>query len=95
VTFAQKARTACPDVLQPALLPLLRLVEALTHEIQEYDRLVTEKATREYPATTAMQSIHGVGALTALAFVLVLNDEPRRFRRSRDVGCYVGLRPKQ
>ena len=37
----------------------------------------------------------GVGALTALAFVLVLNDDPGRFRRSRDVGCYVGLRPKQ
>ena len=31
VTFAQKARTACPDVLNPSL-PLLRLVEALTHE---------------------------------------------------------------
>lgn len=94
-TFAQKAKTACPDVLQPALLPLLRLVEALTHEIQVYDRLITEKATREYPATQAIQSIHGVGALTALAFILVLDDDPGRFRRSRDVGCYVGLRPKQ
>ena len=95
LTFARKARTACPDVLQPALLPLLRLIETLTEEIQEYDRLVTEKATREYPATKAIQSMHGVGALTALTFVLVLNDDPRRFRRSRDVGCYVGLRPKQ
>jgi transposase len=95
LTFAQKARTACPDVLQPALLPLLRLIETLTEEIQEYDRLVTEKATREYPATKAIQSLHGVGALTALTFVLVLNDDPKRFRRSRDVGCYVGLRPKQ
>ncbi len=95
LTFAQKARTACPDVLQPALVPLLRLVEALTDEIQEYDRLVTEKATRDYPATKAIQSINGVGALTALSFVLVLNNDPERFRRSRDVGCYVGLRPKQ
>ncbi|TMB86825.1 MAG: IS110 family transposase, partial [Chloroflexi bacterium] len=33
--------------------------------------------------------------LTALAFVLVLNDDPGRFRRSRDIECYVGLRPKQ
>jgi transposase len=95
LTFAQKARTACPEVLQPALLPLLRLVEALTDEIQGYDRLVTEKANRDYPATKAIQSINGVGALTALTFVLVLNNDPGRFRRSRDVGCYVGLRPKQ
>jgi transposase len=95
LTFAQKARSACPEVLQPALLPLLRLVEALTDEIQGYDRLVTEKATHDYPATKAIQSISGVGALTALTFVLVLNNDPGRFRRSRDVGCYVGLRPKQ
>ncbi len=95
LTFAHKAGLACPEVLHPALLPLLRLVEQLTDEIQAYDRLVTEKATREYPATKAIQSIHGVGALTALAFVLVLNNDPGRFRRSRDVGCYIGLRPKQ
>ena len=30
-----------------------------------------------------------------LAFVLVLNNDRTRFRRSRDVGCYIGLRPKQ
>jgi transposase len=95
LTFARKARLECPEVLRPALLPLLRLVENLTDEIQEYDRLITEKAAREYPATKAIQSMHGVGALTALTFILVLNNDPTRFRRSRDVGCYVGLRPKQ
>jgi len=95
LTFAQKARIACPEMLQPALLPLVRLVENLTDEIQEYDRLVSDKATHEYPATTAIQSMHGVGALTALTFVLVLHNDPKRFRRSRDVGCSIGLRPKQ
>ncbi len=95
VTFPRRAKSACPEALQPALWPLLRLIDALTDEIQAYDRLVAEKATREYPETGAIQSIHGVGALTALAFVLVLDNDRRRFRRSRDVGCYVGLRPKQ
>jgi hypothetical protein len=80
---------------QPAQDTETKPVEALTDEIQGYDRLVKEKATRDYPATKAIQSINGVGALTALAFVLVLNNDPERFRRSRDVGCYVGLRPKQ
>ncbi len=94
LTFARKATEACPEVLQPALLPLIRLVQTLTDDIAAYDRLVVEKA-RAYPETQAIQTIHGVGALTAVAFVLVLNNDRSRFKRSRDVGCYLGLRPKQ
>jgi transposase len=94
LTFAQKATDACPEVLRSALLPLIRLVQTLTDDIAAYDRLVVEKA-RAYPDTQAIQTIHGVGALTALAFVLVLNNDRSRFKRSRDVGCYLGLKPKQ
>ena len=35
-----------------------------------------------------------MGALTALAFVLTLED-PHRFASSRAVGAYLGLRPRQ
>jgi len=94
LTFARKATAGCPEALQPALLPLIRLVQTLTDEIAAYDRLVEEKA-RAYPETKAIQTIHGVGALTAVAFVLVLNNDRARFTRSRDVGCYLGLKPKQ
>jgi transposase len=94
LTFAQKATDACPEVLRSALLPLIRLVQTLTDDIAAYDRLVVEKA-RAYPDTQAIQTIHGVGALTALAFVLVLNNDRSRFKRSRVVGCYLGLKPKQ
>jgi transposase len=94
LTFAQKATDACPEVMRSALLPLIRLVQTLTDDIAAYDRLVVEKA-RAYPDTQAIQTIHGVGALTALAFVLVLNNDRSRFKRSRDVGCYLGLKPKQ
>jgi transposase len=31
--------------------------------------------------------------VTALSYILTLED-PQRFRRSREVGCYLGLRPK-
>jgi transposase len=41
-----------------------------------------------------LTQVSGVGTLTAMAFVLTI-EEPHRFRRSRDVGCYLGLRPKQ
>ena len=94
LTFVPKATEACPKALQPALLPLLRLVQTLTDDIAAYDRLVVEKA-RAYPEIEAIQTIHGVGALSAVAFVLGLNNDRSRFKRSRDVGCYLGLKPKQ
>ena len=95
LTFARKAKQACPEALQPALGPLLRVIEELTREIALYDKLVVKKAETEYPETRAIRTIHGVGPLTALTFVLILNNDRSRFRRSRDVGCYVGLRPKR
>ena len=39
-----------------------------------------------------LKQVKGVGPLIALNFVLTL-DDPHRFRRSRDVGCFLGLRP--
>lgn len=94
LTFARKATEACPEALRPALLPLICLVQTLTDDIAAYDRCVEETA-RAYPETQAIQTISGVGALTAVAFVLVLNNDRSRFTRSRDVGCYLGLKPKQ
>ena len=76
-------------------MPLLRIVQELTREIQLYDKLVAKKAQEEYPETAAIQSIDGVGPLTALTFVLVLDNDRTRFERSRDVGCFIGLRPRQ
>jgi len=35
-----------------------------------------------------------VGPITSLAYVLTL-DDASRFRHSRDVGCYLGMRPKR
>ena len=35
----------------------------------------------------------GVGALTSLTFVLTLQEDPRRFAKSRAVGAYLGLVP--
>jgi len=51
-------------------------------------------ARRDYPETEQLQQIKGVGTLIALTYVLTVEDAGR-FKRSRDVGCYVGLRPKR
>jgi transposase len=50
-------------------------------------------ATR-YPETALLRQVPGVGAITALYYVLTIED-PSRFAKSRSVGAYVGLRPKQ
>ena len=47
-----------------------------------------------YPETQALIKVYGVGHLTALTFVLTLGKK-ERFQRSRDVGCYLGLRPRR
>ena len=39
-----------------------------------------------------LKPVKGVGTLIALTFLLTL-EEAHRFRKSRDVGCYLGLRP--
>lgn len=79
---------------QAPLAGLLRSVEAITEQIHEYDEQIAEIARRHYPETALLQQVPGVGLLIALTFVLTLEDA-ERFQRSRDVGCYLGLRPKR
>jgi len=78
--------------LRDALEPLLREVESLNERIDEYDRRIQQIAKDVYPETALLQQVKGVGTLIALTYVLTL-DDPQRFRRSRDAGCFLGLRP--
>ena len=77
-----------------ALDPLLAEVETVTERIREYDKQLEQLCQTRYPETQRLKQVHGVGTLIALAFVLTVED-PHRFRKSRAVGCYVGLRPKR
>jgi len=81
-----------PAEMQAVLRPVLEVVEAMTEQIQGYDSQLAEIARSEYPETALLEQISGVGPLIALTFVLTLED-PQRFQRSREVGCYLGLRP--
>lgn len=79
--------------LRAALEPLLAQVRALSESIAGYDRQI-ETLCQQYPETRRLRQVSGVGPLIALTFVLTIED-PHRFQHSRDVGCYVGLRPKR
>jgi transposase len=78
--------------LQSALQPLLEEIESLSERIREYNERVQQIAQQSYPQVARLEQVKGVGTLIALTYVLTLED-PRRFRKSRDVGCYLGLRP--
>src|SRR5690242_5979537 len=51
-----------------------------------------EMAKARYPETTLLKQVKGVGDLIATINVLTLED-PHRFRKGRDAGCFVGLQP--
>jgi transposase len=83
-----------PKELQTSLRPLLEQVESLTAKIRKSDRDIEQIAREHYPETELLKQVSGVGTLIALTYVLTVGD-PHRFQKSRDVGCYVGLRPKR
>jgi len=83
-----------PAWLQETLKPLLEQVESLTEKIKACDVAIEQIARSEYPETDVLRQVSGVGNLIALTFVLTVEDR-QRFQKSRDVGCYVGLRPKR
>ena len=78
--------------LREALEPLLREVESLNTQIKEYDRRIEKMARETYPEVELLKQVKGVGDLIALTYVLTI-DDPHRFRKSREAGCFVGLQP--
>jgi transposase len=82
-----------PPALQTAVVPLLEEAEALSARIRAFDEQLEQLARDVYPEAVLLTQVKGVGVLIALTFLLTIED-PARFRRSRDVGAYLGLRPK-
>src|SRR5437588_9027939 len=78
--------------LQTALEPLLAGIESLSERICEYNERIEHLAQERYPQVALLKQVKGVGTLIALTFLLTLEDA-HRFRKSRDVGCYLGLQP--
>jgi transposase len=70
------------------------MIGELTKRIAGYDREIDRLAHEAYPAAAGLRQVNGVGPLTSLAYVITLED-PQRFRKSRDVGPYLGLTPRR
>lgn len=92
-SFASSAAPQIPKGLRPALRPMLEAIEQLSAQIRAYDRQV-HALIRKYPECEILQSIPGVGPITALTYRLVIGSADR-FSKSRQVGAYLGLVPAQ
>jgi transposase len=92
--FAKVAKKELPAAIQGALGGVIAMLEGLQEQIREYDGQVEEACREKYPQTKWLLQVSGVGPLTALTFVLTIEDA-ERFERSRDVGAYLGLVAKK
>jgi transposase len=91
-SFHKRASEHIPEALRPALGPILEQIGSLTERIKDYDRKLEAICQEHYPETDLLRQVEGIGPLTALTFVLTLED-PYRFEKSRSVGAYLGLVP--
>lgn len=95
--FAKRARSILteshPEILQ-IVEPSLEVIDCLSASIRKFDKQIDELGETKYPATKILRQIPGIGPVTALSFVLVIED-PERFARNRDVGAYLGLVPRR
>ena len=58
-----------------------------------FDREIHRLSTKAHPETALLKQAYGVGPITALCYVLTIED-PARINKSRNVGAYLGLRPR-
>lgn len=93
-TLRKEASEVLPMELVPTILSLLTAAEAIGMEVKLLEKRLEEIAQKRYPQVRILQEIQGVGPITAMAYALTI-DDPKRFRRSRTVGAYLGLVPRQ
>ena len=91
-SFHKRAAEHIPEALRLALEPILEQIGSLTQRIRDYERELETICEEHYPETELLRQVEGVGTLTALTFVLTVED-PERFEKSRSVGAYLGLVP--
>ena len=78
-------------MLEAAAEPVLRARAALRRELAGLEKLVRTLAKQD-PVCRLLMTMPGVGYVIALTFMSAI-DDPDRFRRSKDVGPWVGLTP--
>jgi transposase len=92
--FHKVAMETLPEVVREMIAPSVQALAELSARIAVLEREISLLARTKYPQTLWLQQVPGVGAITALYFVLKIED-PKRFKKVRDVGAYTGLCPRR
>ncbi len=93
-SFHHKVQDHLPQMLKPALQPMLEVIAGLSEQIKASTRQLEKLADERYPETHILRQVKGVGPITSLGYVLTL-EEAQRFGKSRSVGAFVGLTARQ
>lgn len=93
-SFHREAAGCIPALLESSLLPILEQIEEINKQIAAYNKTIKKISKTRYPATEILQQVGGIGPVTALAYAVTIGD-PARFRKSRDVGPYLGMTPRR
>lgn len=91
-SFIKRCTDHVPKDLRPALEPLFSIISNVSEQIHELDAKITLMCQQLYPEAERLQQVPGVGPVTALCYVLTIED-PARFSKSRQVGPFLGLTP--
>lgn len=92
--FVRRCAAHVPKDLQPSLASIMETISQVSDKIHELDAEIDRMCREEYPETHLLQQVPGVGPITALAFVLTI-ENPAHFKKSRQVGAFLGLTPRR
>src|SRR5216110_2357819 len=84
--FHKVAMERLPEVVREMIAPSVQALAELSGRIAVFEHEISLLARTKYPQTLWLQQVPGVGAITALYFVLKIED-PKRFKHVRDVGA--------
>ena len=92
--FTERARHAgLPVEILKILEPMFFGIEGLQAAQRRYEVMLQKLQKRpEYAASKILETVPGVGLVTAMTFILTIGD-PARFADPRDVAAFLGLTP--
>lgn len=93
-SFAKKCEPLVPLELRSALDAVFQTLFHLNEQIKALDLQIEQLSMERYPETQYLRQVAGVGPITALCFVLTIED-PAIFVKSRQVGPFLGLTPRR
>ena len=95
--FHKIDKSLWPTELESVGWPILDVIEVVNLKIKAFEKAIRDLSeTPEFKDMVGrVRTVYGVGEIGSTAFIAIIGGHPTRFERSRDIGAYLGLIPKQ